>query len=260
MGETLGQLWRSRKLYPVFKKDTVMTLKNFTIITAALAIFGGIVFSTDLVHADGVPPANKLQRIGILPGAGVHELTPQAKERALRKAIRKCDREKCKHLDLRYLPVLDLSVLSDMTHLKTLYLSYTEVSDLSPIAELTQITDLHIGRTKVTDISPIAKFKNLSLLHLWGTGIEDFSVVSSFTELTELALSETAIKDLQVLKPLKNLQNLALENIEIYDISVLETLPELKFVQILNTDHFNQRSLKRLEGRGVMFGYLDVIC
>jgi hypothetical protein len=262
VGETLGQLPGSRKLYPMFKKDTVMTFRNLTFIATALAIVGGIA-TADIAQITEMAPRaelSKAQRMGLVVGASNAELTPKAQKRLLKKSLRECSQVKCTNLDLRHLPITDLAVLSDMTHLRTLYLSYTDVADLRPIAGLTQVQHLHLGHTKISDLAPIKAFSNLTLLHIWGTEITDFTPISNFTDLTELALSDTKIKSLSILRPLKKLRNLALENVEVHDIRVLEGLPNLQTVETLHTDHFNQRTLKRLEKRGVFFGSIMVMC
>jgi len=181
-----------------------MIIRNMAIATTVLAIFGSIAL------ADMAPrkPASKMARAGLVAGATNAELTPEGKLRKLRKSLRKCKREKCAYLDLRYLPITDLTALSNMDHLETLLLSYTDVSDLTPIAGLTGMKQLHIGHTKVTDITPISGMTDLELLHLWGTKITDFTPVSGFAKLHELALSETGVKNLQFLAPLQNLQRL----------------------------------------------------
>ncbi len=246
----LGAVYGAVRLYPILEKDTVMKFRNITITSAALAVFGSIAI------ADFAPrkPASKMARQGLVAGATNAELTPEGKARVLRKSLHKCKRERCKYLDLRYLPITDLNVLSDMDHLETLFLSYTDVADLTPIAGLVGMKQLHIGHTKVTDISTLSTMENLGLLHLWGTEITDFTPVSGFTDLYELALSNTNAKSLDFIAPLKNLQRLNLGSLKIRDIRVLETLPKLQLVETDHPEYFNKRTVNRLDKRGVYFG------
>jgi hypothetical protein len=234
----------------MFEKDIVMIIRNMVIATAVLAVFGSIAL------ADMAPrkPVSKMARAGLVAGATNAELTPEGKVRKLRKSLRKCKREQCAYLDLRYLPITNLTTLSGMDHLETLLLSYTNVSDLVPIAGLTGMKQLHIGHTKVTDITPIAGMTDLELLHLWGTKITDFTPVSGFKKLHELALSETGVKNLQFLAPLQNLQRLNLGDLKIRDISVLEKLPKLQLVETYHLKYFNKRTVKLLDARGVYIG------
>jgi internalin A len=127
------------------------------------------------------------------------------------------------HLDIRGLPVADLSPLAGMP-LEAFYAEESQVADLSPLKGL-PLQSLWLNHTPVADLSPLAGMR-FRELNLWATKVTDFSPLKTIHADT-LWLRDTAIVDLSVLNG-KPLVSLDLQDTAVRDLSPLANMASLK--------------------------------
>lgn len=82
--------------------------------------------------------------------------------------------------------ITDLSVLTQLKHLRVLIVSMNKLVDLSPLAELKELELLEIYQNPFTDISPVAKLPKLKYLNCNSTLITDPSPLFSMQNLKML--------------------------------------------------------------------------
>lgn len=82
--------------------------------------------------------------------------------------------------------ITDLSVLTQLKHLRVLIVSMNKLVDLSPIAQLQELELLEIYQNPFTDISPVAKLSKLRYLNCNSTLMTDASPLFTMQNLEML--------------------------------------------------------------------------
>jgi len=121
-----------------------------------------------------------------------------------------------------YAQISDITVLSELVHLRALTLTGNQVSDIAPLAYLTNLEELNLVDNLISDISPLADLTNLVELSLAHNQIHDIEPLAYLTNLTFLHLSDNQIHDLAPLSGLTNLKWAFLGNNEVHDWSPVE--------------------------------------
>jgi len=104
-------------------------------------------------------------------------------------------------LDMRSVPVVDLTPLANLLNLRWLYLRGTQVTNLTPLAALVNLSSLFLRETPVVDVSPLANLVKLEFLDLASTKVVDLTRLTALVRLQFLDLrgteaDETPLKDL----------------------------------------------------------------
>lgn len=139
--------------------------------------------------------------------------------------------KKLQVVDLRGLPIEDLSILEDLP-LAVLGLEDTNVGDLSPLEGM-KLERLYLNNTRVRDISPLAGMP-LEMLNLFGTDVEDIKPVSTLKQLEFLWLNHTPVSDISVLSTCP-LISLTLEGTKVSDLGPLADMKSLARLHIGET-------------------------
>jgi beta-lactamase regulating signal transducer with metallopeptidase domain len=138
-----------------------------------------------------------------------------------------------KSLTLMHIELSDISILAYLPKLQSLNISYSKTSDISALAGLTQLEELNLNGTAVSDIRALAKLTNLKKLTLNGTAVSDISPLANLTNLETLELGSTNISDIRVLTRLTKLRTLSLKDCKnIVDIGPLANLTILKSLDL----------------------------
>ncbi|EAF9641306.1 hypothetical protein A6I69_13080 [Listeria monocytogenes] len=138
-------------------------------------------------------------------------------------------------LGARYVGIVNLSGMENLTNLEYLYLENNQISDISPLSNLTNLTELNLDDNQISDISPLSNLTNLPYLNLASNHqISDISPLSNLTSLTYLNLGINQISDISPLSNLTNLTYLFLYSNQISDISPLSNLTNLTDLNLSN--------------------------
>ena len=98
-------------------------------------------------------------------------------------------------LNLSYIKISDISLLTGLTNLQRLHLTETGVSDIKPLVGLTNLQVLGLVGTRVTDIKPLEGLTDLKWLWLVKTGVTDIRPLAKLTNLEVLNLTGTDVSD-----------------------------------------------------------------
>ena len=162
-------------------------------------------------------------------------------EAAIREAIGKPDGKICP-LELEsltkleiesYQGVNDLTGLEYCINLESLYLAFQNVRDISLLANLTELKTLDLNWNVVTDLSPLSNLLNLEKLVLRGNQIRDLTPLSGLNKLQELEVGYNNISSVASISGLVNLDKLGLEHNQISDLSPLANLDSLRQLYVL---------------------------
>lgn len=82
--------------------------------------------------------------------------------------------------------ISDVTVISQLKHLRVLILSMNKIEDISPLAELKELECLEIYQNPIKDISPVAELPNLKYLNCSSTYIEDITPLLGLQNLDML--------------------------------------------------------------------------
>ena len=103
----------------------------------------------------------------------------------------------------------DIQVLKYLTDLVYLDLGHgNRISDVSVISQLKHLRVLILSMNKIEDISPLAQLKELECLEIYQNPIKDISPVAELPKLKYLNCSSTYIEDITPLLKLQNLEML----------------------------------------------------
>lgn len=138
-------------------------------------------------------------------------------------------------LNLDWISVSDLSLLAELTELRTLRIFGSPASDLSPLAELTALQTLSLRGMNVSDLSPLVRLTALRNLNLWGTNVSDLSWMARLTALQTLYLGGTSVSDLSSVAELNSLQTLSLSQTKVSDLSPLAGLTAVRVLNLWGT-------------------------
>lgn len=82
--------------------------------------------------------------------------------------------------------ISDVTVISQLKHLRVLILSMNKIEDISPLAELKELECLEVYQNPIKDISPVAELPNLKYLNCSSTYIEDITPLLGLQNLDML--------------------------------------------------------------------------
>jgi len=82
--------------------------------------------------------------------------------------------------------ISDVSVISQLKHLRVLIVSMNKIEDISPLAQLKELECLEIYQNPIKDISPVAEMPNLKYLNCSSTYIEDITPLLGLQNLKML--------------------------------------------------------------------------
>jgi Leucine-rich repeat (LRR) protein len=139
--------------------------------------------------------------------------------------------EKLQVIDMRGLPVEDLSILKDLP-LTILGLEDTNIEDLTPLAGM-KLERLYLNNTKVKDIAPLSGMP-LEMLNLFGTAVENIEPISAMKKLEYLWLNHTQVSDISSLSKCP-LISLTIEGTQVDDLNPLADMKSLVRLHIGDT-------------------------
>ncbi len=122
---------------------------------------------------------------------------------------------------------IPLSILSEITSIKTLKIEGKNISNLASLKSLSNLESLYIISKSIYDANIFADFTNLKSLSLYDLNIKDISPLIKLTNLESLSLNNLPIEDLTLLNKFENLKSLTLTHIKISDISPIDELQNL---------------------------------
>lgn len=128
----------------------------------------------------------------------------------------------------------DISVISELTELKSLSLNNFKIINPEPLKKLSKLEYLSLDNVGLSDISFLLDLTNLKSLSLRDNNIRYINAISSLNNLSYLCLDNNKIKDITPLGELKNLSYLWLENNRIKDITPLSTCKSLLLLKARN--------------------------
>ena len=82
--------------------------------------------------------------------------------------------------------ISDVSVISQLKHLRVLILSMNKIEDISPLAQLKELECLEIYQNPIKDISPVAELPKLKYLNCSSTYLEDITPLLGLQNLDML--------------------------------------------------------------------------
>ncbi|MCQ2421055.1 MAG: leucine-rich repeat domain-containing protein [Clostridia bacterium] len=155
---------------------------------------------------------------------------------------------------------LDLSILEELTTLKTLVLSGCTVSPAmtESICTLPDLEHLELAGCAISNINPLVGLSKLSYLDLTNNSVSDLTALSALSGLKDLYLTNNPVKSISYLNNCLQLERLHIENCgvsklssiagntsiqelycsgnEIEDISVLEDCSSLSVIDITDNN------------------------
>lgn len=140
----------------------------------------------------------------------------------------------------------DLSLLTELQHLKTLDLHGTPISDITPLQELQTLQVLKLGLTDVKNLSQLTHLQKIEQLNLDYIKAYDFTPLKHLKHLQELSLHKSNISDLTPLKPLHNLRKLDLSHTSLTTLAPLKHLEKLRELNLGYTGITDLSPLKNL--------------
>lgn len=116
---------------------------------------------------------------------------------------------------------LDLSVLGELTTLKTLILSGCTVSPavLETICTLPDLEHLELAGCAISSINPLVGLMKLEYLDLTNNSVSDLTAISALTELKDLYLTNNPVKSIAYLNNCLKLERLHIESCGVAKLS-----------------------------------------
>ena len=139
-----------------------------------------------------------------------------------------------KTLDLSSNYITDISVLSDLTALQNLNLYGNQINDISFLSNLTELKTLDLSDNRISDISVLSSLQRLQNLEIYNNNISDIRILSKLSGLKSLDLSNNQINDKSFLSNLTKLETLELRYSQLNDLSFLSNLTKLKTLNLEN--------------------------
>jgi Leucine-rich repeat (LRR) protein len=109
------------------------------------------------------------------------------------------------------------------------------VADLTALSEFVRPVQLMLSGTAVTDITPIANFKTLRSLSVANSPLHNITSLKQLTELEKLDISNTPIDDLEPVAALQNLKKFNVAGTQVKRLDPLEKLQKLEELDCSNT-------------------------
>lgn len=158
-----------------------------------------------------------------------------------------------KILVIEFLPVTDISVLSEMNQMTHLILWYIGVKDYEPISKMKELVylDLHsvCGSVDLTPLSGLEKLKSLRIEKIRDDEgflpeyLSDITPLANLTNLEELYLNQNRTMDISSLSDLKKLRILDLGHNVIADLSPLSELINLEELNLFDNHNYSARGV-----------------
>ena len=116
---------------------------------------------------------------------------------------------------------LDLSILGELTTLKTLVLSGCTIPPavLEAICTLPDLEHLELAGCAISNINSLVGLMKLEYLDLTNNSVSDLTAISALTELRDLYLTNNPVKSISYLNNCLNLERLHMENCGVSKLS-----------------------------------------
>ncbi len=125
---------------------------------------------------------------------------------------------------------LDLSILSELTTLKTLVLSGCTISPavMECICTLPDLEHLELAGCAVSNINPMVGLMKLQYLDLTNNSVSDLTALSALAELKDLYLTNNPVKSITYLNNCLKLERLHIENCGVSKLSSIAGNPSIQ--------------------------------
>ncbi|MBQ9167683.1 MAG: leucine-rich repeat domain-containing protein [Oscillospiraceae bacterium] len=145
---------------------------------------------------------------------------------------------------------LDLSPITNLTHLKTLDLSGCKPTDdiLASIATFPNLQSLNLSDCELSSISELSGAVQLTYLNLENNTIRNIQPLSSMTELQELYMPHNALVSLEILSTLTKLQRLDVSYNALTSLSPVGSCSAINWLNASNNSITDTDGVNRLTG------------
>ena len=135
------------------------------------------------------------------------------------------------------LGIVDLSLLSGLTQLTWLSIPNNPVADLSPLRDMTRLWSLDVSGTAVSDLSPLSQF-DLRSLDVGRTSVtlDDVLGLPRSRQLRTLGIVALGLEDISALSEFVALESLNLMDNRVQDLSPLSGLAHLRWLHLANNN------------------------
>lgn len=143
--------------------------------------------------------------------------------------------------------IKEISVISSLSNLKELNLSNNLITDIGAVSTLTSLNTLNFAYNLISDISPLSALTSVKTLNLAGNSIGNIDGISRLTKTENLILSDNPIRYLSSLSNFGSLTSLSIDGTyvtSIAEISSLETLTTLDCSRTSITDYSPLATMK----------------
>ena len=137
-------------------------------------------------------------------------------------------------LDMRSIPINELSWVGAFVNLTSLDLSRTLIKDLASL-RLPELKSLRLSETLVEDLTPLSQLNGLVEIDLSRTNIESLSGLEGNDKLLSLDISRTDVDDLSPVESAYHIRFLNIRSTEISNISSLRNMPTLTSLDLRET-------------------------
>ncbi len=90
----------------------------------------------------------------------------------------------------------DISVLSELVHLRYLHLENNNITNIEPLSNMTQLENLQLCSNNISDISPLEQLTSLSSLNIAENRLTNIQPLANMTLLKNLSLYKNKITDI----------------------------------------------------------------
>ena len=135
------------------------------------------------------------------------------------------------------LGIVDLSLLSGLAQLRSLSIPNNPVADLSPLRDMTRLWSLDVSGTAVSDLSPLSDLQLGSLfINRTSLSLDDVLGLPRSRQLRTLGIAALGLEDISALSELVALESLNLMDNRVQDLSPLSGLAHLRWLQLANNN------------------------
>ncbi|MGG1167847.1 leucine-rich repeat domain-containing protein [Bacillus mycoides] len=166
----------------------------------------------------------KIKTLTIYSGEGINEIAGLEYMTNLEK------------LTLRESNVTDISVISELRHLKYLDLSSNPIESIQPVSKLENLDMLFLRDNKIADLTPLSQMKKIKTLDLIGNNIKDLTPLFTVSSLKEVYLANNQISNLSGIEKLKNVKLLWIGNNKISDVEPISKMSNLIELEIADSE------------------------
>ena len=214
LGKAINLTWLSVENNQITTLADIRTLTKLTYLN---------VNNNSLKNLDYISNFSKLDEFN----AGSNDITSMSQLSALKNTLTK--------LRVQENPIVDTSVLKDLTNLINLRLDYTDLTTTNNLSYLKKIKGLSLSGTGLTNYSVdiISKLTTLEYLYIDNQeDITNISPLSALKNLKELTVSNNKISDISAVANFASLEYLAANQNSIGSISSLSSLKKLIRVEL----------------------------